>query len=198
MEDDAFDHLLTGAGYTWFAVVRPEVTADSSRKTEFGQHRLKDVNAFLGNLRNEGNYDGLWGCLDDDLTFWCGSRSGATFGRFDENNPKLSGPKLEANKYYVLAARMGAGWGSVALEIFVNDAKPKNSLMYPASKKTNASRMAIGTERDATNHPGSESFDGSIARVFIYERSLNQTEMQNTLEYLKKQYAIIDGDGVDK
>ena len=190
MRDDAFDHLLTGAGYTWFAVLRPHATSDSSQKTEFGHHRLKDVNSFLGNLRNEGNYEGLWGCLDDELTFWCGSRSGVTFGRFDENNPKLTGSKLAADKYYVLAARMGSGVGSVPLDIFVSDAEPKNTLMYPVSKKTNPSRMAIGTERDATNHPGSESFDGSIARVFIYERPLSKTEMQTSMEFLKKEYSI--------
>lgn len=190
MRDDAFDHLLTGSGYTWFAVLRPRVTSDSSQQTEFGQHRLTDVNAFLGNLRNAGNYEGLWGCLDDDLTFWCGSRSGVTFGRFDENNPKLSASKLEADRYYVLAARMGSGVGSVPLEIFVNRAEPKNSLMYPVSRKTNPSRMAIGTERDATNHPGSESFDGSIARVFIYERPLSKPEMRSTMEFLRSEYSI--------
>ena len=189
-QDDAFDHLLTGSGYTWFAVVRPYVTADSNEETEFGQHRLKDVNAFIGNLRNEGNYEGLWGCFDDDLTFWCGSRSGVTFGRFDENNPKLSGEKLDADRYYILAARMGSGIGSVPLEIFVNEAEPKNTLNYPVSKKTNPSRMAIGTERDATNHPGSESFDGSIARVFVYERPLNETEMRSTMSFLRQEYSI--------
>ena len=188
--DDAFDHLLTGSGYTWFAVVRPYAASNSRQKTEFGQQRLKDVNAFLGNLRNEGNYEGLWGCLDDDLTFWCGSRNGETFGRFDENNPKLSGAKLDADRYYVLAARMGQGVGSVPLEIFVNEAEPQNSLKYPVSKKTNPSRMAVGTERDATNHPGSESFDGSIARIFVYERALNETEMQSTMRFLRKEYSI--------
>ncbi|MEM7511573.1 MAG: hypothetical protein AAF388_11620, partial [Bacteroidota bacterium] len=102
MEEDAFDYLITGSGYTWFAVIKPYPTQNPEEETEFGLHRLKDVNAFMGNLRNSGNYEGFWGCLDDDLTFWCGSRSGVTFGRFDENNPKLSGPKLEANKFYIL------------------------------------------------------------------------------------------------
>lgn len=189
-QDDAFDHLLTGSGYTWFAVVCPRSTADSSKQTEFGQHRLADVNAFLGNLRNEGNYEGLWGCLNDDLTFWCGSRSGKTFGRFDENNPKLVGPRLRADRYYVLAARMGSGTGTVQLDIFVNDATPKNSVSFPVSTKANPSRLAIGTERDATNHPGSESFEGSMARVFLFERPLGAAEMRDTMRYLLEEYNI--------
>ena len=190
MKEDAFDHLITGSGYTWFAVIRPAKTADPSEQTEFGLHRLRDVNAFIGNLRNEGNYEGLWGCFDDDLTFWCGSRSGVTFGRFDTNNPKLSGPKLSPDSYYILAARMGSGTGKVPLGIFVNSATPAQSLKYPVSSATNASRMAIGTERDATNHPGSESFDGSIARILIYERSLRDDEMQRIVQYLSREYAI--------
>lgn len=48
-----------------------------------------------------------------------------TFGRFDENNPKLSCSGLDADKYYVLAARIGSAVGSVPLEIFVNDAEPR-------------------------------------------------------------------------
>ncbi|MEM6687868.1 MAG: ThuA domain-containing protein [Planctomycetota bacterium] len=96
-QEDAFDHLIKGAGYTWFAVAKFYESADSNTKTEFGLHRLKNVNAFIGNLRNSGNYEGIWGCLDDDLSIWCGSRSGATFGRFDKNNPKVAGMKLEPN-----------------------------------------------------------------------------------------------------
>ena len=189
-KEDAFDHLLTGAGYTWFAVVRPSETAASSDKTELGLHRLRDVNAFLGNLRNGGNYEGLWGCFDDDLTFWCGSRSGATFGRFDQNNPKLSGPKLEADRYYILAARMQSGPGTVPLEIFVNESVAKNTIDFPVNTKANPSRMAIGTERDATNHPGSESFDGAIARILVYERPLPDKEFKQAMSYLMNEYRI--------
>jgi len=187
-KEDAFDHLLTGSGYTWFAVVRPSPAAESSEQTEFGLHRLKDVNAFLGNLRNDGNYEGLWGCLDDDLTFWCGSRSGKTFGRFDENNPKLSGPKLKADKYYVLAARMKSGMETVPLEIFVDEAIAKNKVDFPVFAEANPSRMAIGTERDATNHPGSESFDGAIARILVYERPLSDAEFVKSMSHLKREY----------
>jgi len=189
--DDAFDHLLTGSGYTWVAVLKPFETASTNEKTEFGQHRLKDVNAFLGNLKNSGNYEGLWACLNDDLSLWCGSRSGVTFGRFDENNPKVeSSKKLTTDRFHCLAGRMDSGTGTVDVEVFINNAKPLNSVAYPVSEKTNAERMAIGTERDATNHPGTESFDGAIARVLIYERPLSDSELDATMSWLKAHYAI--------
>ena len=30
MQEDALDHLITGSGYTWFAVINPYVTASRS------------------------------------------------------------------------------------------------------------------------------------------------------------------------
>ncbi|MEM8890848.1 MAG: ThuA domain-containing protein [Bacteroidota bacterium] len=190
LQEDAFDYLITGSGYTWFAVLKPYPTQNSAEETEFGLHRLKDVNSFMGNLRNSGNYEGFWGCLEDDLTFWCGSRSGISFGRFDENNPKLRGPKLEADKFYILAARMGAGTDTVDIELFVNDLEAYASLKYPVNVYANPSKLAIGTERDATNHPGSESFDGEIARILIYERPLTEEEFKITLQYLANTYKL--------
>lgn len=189
-EEDAFDHLLTGAGYTWLAVIQPTATANPKEKTEFGQHRLKDVNAFLGNLRNGGNYEGLWGCLNDDLTAWCGSRNGVTFGRFDDNNPKLVGSRLQAGTFHMVAARMGRGTGTVPLEIFVDSARPAGKVDIPVSTVANPSRMAIGTERDATDHPGSESFDGGLARVLIYERPLSDEELQQAVAHLRTEYRL--------
>ncbi|MEM9932713.1 MAG: hypothetical protein AAF824_03840 [Bacteroidota bacterium] len=190
MEEDAFDYLITGSGYTWFAVIKPYPTQDSDEETEFGLNRLKDVNAFIGNLRNSGNYEGFWGCLDDDLRFWCGSRSGITFGRFDENNPKLSGPKLEEGKFYILAARMGAGTDTVDIELFVNNSTPYSSVKYPVNVYAQPSKLAVGTERDATNHPGSESFDGEIARILIYETPLTEKGFTATIMYLSLKYGI--------
>ncbi len=189
-QEDALDHLIQGSGYTWFAVIKPFATSDPDAPTEFGQERLRDVNSFLGNLRNSGNYEGIWGCLNDDLHVWCGSRSGATFGRFDKNNPKVLGPKLEANKFYVVAARMGKGTGNQPIDLFVNGAEPVASTQFPVYTAANSSKLAIGTERDATNHPGAESFDGEIARVLIYERPLRQGEMRSLMEYLNSTYRI--------
>ncbi|NET35996.1 MAG: hypothetical protein F6K19_28875 [Cyanothece sp. SIO1E1] len=189
-EEDAFDFLLRGSGYTWITVIKPYPTADPDGKTEFGLYRLKDVNSFMGNLRNGGRYEGLWGCFDDDLTVWCGSRSGVTFGRFDENNPKLSGPRLKPNQFYIIAARMGAGVGTVDIELFVDSSKAAAHIEYPVSPAANPSKLAIGTERDATNHPGSESFDGEIARFLIYERPLSNQELDEVMKYLKQTYGL--------
>lgn len=180
-DEDAFDHLLTGSGYTWIAVI-----------SAYKQVRqLKDVNSFFGNLRNGGLYEGIWGNVTDDNRVWIGSRNGITFGRWDNNNPMVLGPKpLKENQYYVVAGRMGAGTGEVQIELFINQPQPVASEPFPVNPKANSSKLAIGQERDATNHPGKESFDGELARFLVYERPLSNDELQQTMESLKKAYAI--------
>ena len=179
-EEDAFDHLTAGSGYTWFAVmcVYPQVSG------------LKDVNSFFGNLKNGGLYEGFWAGLTDDNTLWMGSRNGITFGRWDDNNPQVLGPRLEVNRYYVLAGRMGAGTGKVKLELFVDGTRPVASKPYPVNSKGNPSKMAIGQERDATNHPGHESFDGELARLLMWDRPLTDSEFGKTLSALKSFYGL--------
>ena len=179
-DEDAFDHLITGSGYTWFAVmsVYPQVSG------------LKDVNSFFGNLKNGSKYEGFWAGLKDDNTLWIGSRNGITFGRWDQNNPQLLGPTLQEKRYYVIAGRMGAGTGKVAIELFVNIAKPVTSKSFPVNPKANSSKMAIGQERDATNHPGHESFDGELARLLLWERPLDDQEFEKALTWLKKTYNV--------
>lgn len=179
--EDAFDHLITGSGYTWLAVmcVHEQIV------------QLKDVNSFLGNLRNGGNYEGIWGNVTDDNRLWIGSRNGITFGRWDRNNPMVLAPEpIKQNKYYVLAGRMGDGRGTVQIEAFANCHKPVAAKSFPVNPQANASKLAIGQERDATNHPGRESFDGEIARLLIYERPLTDEELKRTIRYLKKEYHI--------
>lgn len=61
--EDAFDHLITGSGYTWFAVM-------SVYRQVSG---LEDVNSFFGNLKNGGKYEGFWAGLKDDNTLWMGA-----------------------------------------------------------------------------------------------------------------------------
>ena len=180
-EEDAFDHLLTGSGYTWFAVicVHKQVV------------QLKDVNSFFGNLKNGGNYEGIWGNLTDDNRVWIGSRNGITFGRWDDNNPMVLAPEpLQENQYHVMAGRMGAGTGKVPIEVFIDKPQPVASKRFPVNPAANSSKLAIGQERDATNHPGRESFDGEIARFLVYERPLTSDELKQTLTHLKKTYAI--------
>jgi type 1 glutamine amidotransferase len=180
--EDAFDHLLTGSGYTWFAVIAPYTQLPG----------LKDVSSFFGNLRNDSNYEGVWGNFADDNRPWMGSRSGKTFGRFDENNPMIiADAPLQENRYYLLIGRMGDGTGKVPLELFINDVSaPAASGVFPVYPAANASKMAVGQERDATNHPGKESFDGEIARLLIYDRPLDDEELAIMADKLKMDYSI--------
>jgi hypothetical protein len=101
-EEDMFDDLVTGQGYTWLAVL-------AVYEQRVG---VKDVNSFFGNLRNGAMYEGIWGCFNDDNSIWFGSRNGKSFGRFDRNNPRVSGPILEKNTFHIVAGRMQAGTGA--------------------------------------------------------------------------------------
>jgi hypothetical protein len=180
-DEDAFDHLLTGNGYTWLAVVAVYQQVV----------QLKDVHSFFGNLKNSGMYEGIWGNVTDDNRVWIGSRNGITFGRWDNNNPMVLAPKpLEEDRYYVVAGRMGTGTGEVQIELFINEPKPVITKPFPVNPAANSSRLAIGQERDATNHPGKESFDGELARFLIYERLLTNDELQQDMDSLKKTYAV--------
>lgn len=180
MDEDAFDGLTTGKGHTWIAVL-------SVHEQRVG---LKDVNSFFGNLRNGEKYEGLWGCLNDDNTPWYGTRNGITFGRFDVNNPQLLGPKLETGTFHLLAGRMAAGTGTVAIELFVNAPVAAAKGQAPVAEKANPSRMAVGQERDAIQHPGVESFDGQIARFLIWERPLDDRELAAAFATLIAAYSL--------
>jgi hypothetical protein len=180
-EEDAFDHLLTGSGYTWFAVIAVQEQLV----------QLKDVNSFFGNLRNGGMYEGIWGNVTDDNRVWIGSRNAITFGRWDQNNPMVLAPEpLEACRYYVVAGRMGAGRGEVEIELFINGPQPVAGKPFPVNPKADSSKLAIGQERDAVDHPGKESFDGEIARFLVYERPLTSEELARDLDQLRRKYAI--------
>ena len=179
-DEDAFDSLITGSGYTWFAVI--------SVQKQIGEE--KDVNAFFGDLKNGGNFEGFWAGVKDDNTLWMGSRNSTTFGRWDENNPKVLGPQLKQDTFYVVAGRMEAGTGKVKLQLFVNSSSPAAEQPFPVNPKANSSKMAIGQERDATNHPGRESFRGALARILFWNRPLTDTELADTFEMLKSEYGV--------
>lgn len=180
IDEDSFDGLTTGKGHTWMVVlaVYPQRIG------------LKDVNSFFGNLRNGGNYEGVWGCLTDDNTPWYGARNGITFGRFDANNPQIFGPKLELDRFHVLAGRLAAGTGEQKLELFVNGNEPAATGEFPVNPDADPSRMSVGQERDAIEHPGVESFDGEIARLLIWERPLTDPELAAAMKILKQVYQL--------
>jgi hypothetical protein len=175
-DEKVFDGLLKGDGCTWVAVLKPYAQAKGG---------LKDVNSFFGNLRNGGKYEGVWGCLDDDNTVWWGARNGLTFGRFDANNPKVAGPKLEVGRRYVVAGRLGAGAGTVAIELFVDEPKAVATGRFPVNPAADASKLSIGQERDAVQHPGFESFDGEIGRFLLWSRPLKDEELAAVMAGLR-------------
>ena len=180
LDEDVFDSLTQGGGCTWLAVI-------AMREQRVG---LKDVNSFFGNLKNGGNYEGLWGCVSDDNKLWWGLRNGITFGRFDTNNQQLFGPKLETGRFTIVAGRMAAGTGKVKLELFVNSADSAASVEVQTNPNGNPSRMAVGQERDAINHPGHESFDGEIARLMIVARPLEDAELKTLIASLRERYGL--------
>jgi len=78
----------------------------------------------------------------------------------------------------------------VKLELFVNTATAVAVSNITVRPEANPSRLAVGQERDAVNHPGYESFDGDIARLLIWERPLDDSEIANVVESLKKFYSL--------
>ena len=187
MEEDAFDELVTGKGYTWFAVI-------SAYKQRKGK---RDVNSFFGNLKNGSFYEGFWGNLMDDNRPWMGSRNGIKPAKgkptlWDEKqNPLVVSPTpLEERKFYLVMGRMGAGQGTVALDLYVNSPEPVDSKTVPVNPKANGSKMAIGQERDAINHPGHESYCGEMARFLIFDRPLTDEELTTVAAHLTKVYTL--------
>lgn len=149
------------------------------------------------------NYEGFWGNLMDDNRVWMGTRNGIRIGEgrptlwHEVQNPLVASqdPLIE-NRYYVIAGRMGAGQGLVDLELFINSATPVDCQSVPVNPSANPSKMAIGQERDARNHPGKESFHGEIARFVIYDRPLSDAELSEMIRYLAETYEISDDPGV--
>ena len=192
-DEDAFDHLTKGSGYTWFSVMSVE-------KQQVGK---KDVNSFFGNLRNGMPYDGFWGNLMDDNRVWMGTRSGIptmggkgkrkkTYPLWDEElNPcVVTQEAIAENRYYLVMGRMGAGTKVVDLELFLNTSTPVAKKSVPVNLESNPSKMAIGQERDAVNHPGLESFHGQIARFLIFERPLTDKELIELSKFLREHYGL--------
>jgi hypothetical protein len=192
-EENAFDHLTKGSGFTWIMLVKPYALPQPH--TGFA-----NVNAFFGNLRNSqkvsdggdasGTYEGFWGCFNNNRSFYSGTRNGIG-GRDNANNPQLdSNINLQVNKYYIIASRLQAGTGNRTLEIFINSATANASMtsVIRNQSSVNPSFMAVGTERNAINHPGYESFDGEIARFLIYEAPLSNQQLASTISSLNTIY----------
>jgi hypothetical protein len=83
---------------------------------------------------------------------------------------------------------MTAGTGIATLELFHNSAKPVATAEVPVNPAANPSKMTIGQERDAIEHPGHESFDGEIARFLIWQRPLSDAELETSVQLLQSSY----------
>jgi len=186
--DAAFDGLITGKGYTWFTVLKPY-----KQEGPGGTY----PHAFFGCLRNSvpsqqnegGQFAGFWGSFYLDGTVWMSSRNGTgNFSRGGVNTPEITGGKPAINQWHIIAGRQAAGTGTVKLDLFLNDvSSPVASGDYRVAT-IEPSVMAIGTERNAINHQGGESFDGEIAKLLIYSRPLNTNEMKQVYDHLQGKY----------
>jgi len=67
----------------------------------------------------------------------------------------------------------------------VNDLKACASARFPINPQADASKLAVGQERDAIQHPGKESFDGEIARFLLWNRPLTDAELRTVFEKVK-------------
>ncbi|MNY45095.1 hypothetical protein D3C86_1801760 [compost metagenome] len=87
--------------------------------------------------------------------------------------------------------RMEKGTDTVTISLFVNNAAvPVAKMPFPVNVHANASKLAIGQERDAREHPGKESFIGEISRFLLYERPLSNKELIKTAESIRIEYGI--------
>lgn len=184
--EDAFDHLTQGSGYTWLSVMAVYEQVPGK----------PGVNSFFGNLRNtnldkQGNYEGFWAGLNEENQLWMGSRNAKGNGLWHVDSPHVINPSpLNTIQYYLVIGRMQAGTNNAKMELFVNGTTPVAEGVFPVNPNANPSKMAIGQERDATNHPGHESFDGEIARFLIYDRPLLNNELNIITNYLIQKYNI--------
>ncbi len=188
--DEAFHGMMTGGGYTWFAVLKPYKQAGP------GKINSRYPNAFFGNLRNtakpqleSGQYAGFWGSFYPDGRVYMGSRNGLSEKVRDKvNTPEVEAPPPTVDEWHIIMGRQGSGQGIVQLELFVNNpSKAANTHDFPVGD-VEPSRMAIGTERNAINHQGKESFDGELARLLMYETALSDVEMKEIHDYLRSEY----------
>jgi len=182
-DDALLRSLTTGSGYTWLAVLRLGIQQPGWAMRE------RDLNAVFGNLRNGPQFEGFWAGVNEDGTLWAGARNGRSFGRWNADNPQLLGPRLQVGRFYLIAGRLGAGTGTVMADLFVHDGCVARA-PFLVNEEAQPSRLAIGQERDATDHPGKESFIGEIARFTLWGRPLSDTDLVGAVAGLAQRYGL--------
>ena len=151
--EDALDHLTTGSGFTWAAVI-------AGHRQVPTRAPYKDINAFFGNLKNGPEFEGVWAGFDDDNEVSMNPRNSRSFGTWNRDNPKLTGPRLEEGRFHVVAGRLGAGRGAVMAELFVD--LPTAVDRAPFEVVPGSGPVKTG-DRTGTRSPGS-SRQGSVQR----------------------------------
>jgi hypothetical protein len=187
-DDALLRSLTTGSGYTWLAVLRLGIQQPGWAMRE------RDLNAVFGNLRNGPQFEGFWAGVNEDGTLWAGARNGRSFGRWNADNPQLLGPRLQVGRFYLIAGRLGAGTGTVMADLFVNDGCVARA-PFLVNGEAQPSRLAIGQERDAIDHPGKESFIGEIARFALWGRPLSDTDLVGAVAGLALRYGLARNPG---
>jgi hypothetical protein len=93
--------------------------------------------------------------------------------------------RTEASDY---SREIGAARGWMVDDAVDSPAATPAAQVFALNPHANSSKLAIGMERDATNHPGAESLHGELAQVLIYERLLDDMELSNAINALKQTY----------
>ena len=168
-DENAFDGIMQGAGHTWFAVVRPTSGANGGSK-----------NAIFGTLTNQSNFSGL--------VAHASGPTPAYMLRLESGNDIFTtgSSNLEDGEWHIVAGRLSAGTGPQTAEIFTDGPSPEASSPVSISGSTPSDVLTLGAERSL----GSENFVGDIARILIYERPLDETELNGVGATLGSLYGI--------
>ncbi len=161
-DDAAFDSLINGGGYTWFAVVRPGAQS--------GGNAAK--NAVFGTLLDESPWSGVCGGVNNDgLPF--------TLTRYGNPEALTTGTTNAIdNQFHILIGRFSAGTGDQTAEVFIDDPTAEAGSSVTVSETADAGGLAIGLEHLLSG--GGQSFTGDLARLLIYDRPLTDAELNQT------------------
>jgi hypothetical protein len=136
-------------------------------------------NQIIGTLKDASPWSG----------FTAGVRSdGGAYHMSRPNNGDLfgNGATDTRDAYHVLIGRQAAGTGSQLAELFVDNLNAEAAITPNISASTDAGALTIGAERAG----GGEHFDGDVARILIYDRTLSDQEMNDVGRFLDLQYGL--------
>ena len=168
-DNDAFDEIMQGTGHTWFAVVRPEVDSNAGRK-----------NAIFGTLTNVNPFSGIVAHVSNNSNLGYMLRPAGS-DRFVDGTTSVND-----GEWHILAGRVEAGTGGQLAEAFANGPVAETSLNVNVLDTSDSDALTIGAERTG----GGENYLGDIARILIYNRPLDDDELNQTGFTLGDVYGI--------